>query len=290
MKTLKESFKRVKERPFILIFLGILTMFFCIVEQYNPFTKKYGSFKFILSLDYMENLAKIAQDLKASASSPSIMITSILIGVLLIAAFASIVAIFISGYAQVLYISVLGYKPKKGEFKSGINRNFLKMSLLFITFFIFTILFIVMGAYTIVPAIMSIKMFLVGDSHLIFQMMLIIILTLVLLYFSIIFYSMYWTFSVPGIVGFNNGGFRVALRMVNGYAWYLMPRATFFLLALGLSDILMLALNFGHGKGTGVGILVLIVNWILKLCIVFPYMNFVFSVFVDMKGDMFPSD
>lgn len=288
MKTLKEAFARVKNRPLIIIFLAIATFVLCLIEQFNPFIKKYGSLKTLFSLDYMENLAKFAQDIKASAATPGILVTSIIIFILLVSACACIFAVFFSGYAQVLYLSVLGYKPKKGDFKSGINRHFIKMSLLFTTFVIFTIVFLILMAYTVVPAIMSIKIFFAGDSQIIFQMMLLIILTVMLLYFAIVFYVMYWSFSVPSIIGFRRGGVLVALRMVNGYCWYLMPRATVFIFSIGITEIIMLALNYGRGS-TGLSILVLFINWILKLACIFPYINFVFSVFVDMKEDMFPS-
>ena len=288
MKTLREAFARVRNRPLILIFPAIATLLLCIIEQFNPFVEKYGSLKTLITLDYMENLAKFAQDVKASAATPGIMVTSIIVFILLISACASIFAVFFSGYAQVLYLSVLGYKPKKGDFKSGINRHFIKMSLLFIFFVLFTIIFIVLMAYTVVPAIMSIKIFFAGDSRIFFQMMLLIILTVMLLYFALVFYVMYWSFSVPGIIGFKRGGVLVALRMVNGYCWYLMPRATLFIFAIGISEVIMLALNYGRGSA-GYAIFALFLNWIMKLAIIFPYINFVFSVFIEMKEDKFQS-
>lgn len=288
MKALKESFERVKNRPIILIFLSIATLILCVIEQYNPFTEKYGSFKTLISLDYMESLAKLAQEVKQSAATPGIMVTSIIIAILLIAACACIFAVFFSGYAQVLYLAVLGYKPKKGDFKSGINRHFIKMSTLFTVFVIFSCVFTVLAAYSVVPAVMSIKIFFAGDSKIIFQMMLLTILTIMLLYFAIIFYVMYWSFSVPAIIGFKRGGVLVALRMVNGYCWYLMPRVTVFVLLMAVVQALMLLLNYGRSSTT-FGILVLAINWILKLVLIFPYVNFVFTTFADMKEDMFPS-
>lgn len=216
------------------------------------------------------------------------MVTSIIIGILLVAACACIFAVFFSGYAQVLYLAVLGYKPKKGDFKSGINRHFVKMSTLFTVFVLFSFVFTILAAYSVVPAVMSIKIFFAGDSKIIFQMMLLTILTIMLLYFAIVFYVMYWSFSVPAIIGFKRGGVLVALRMVNGYCWYLMPRATLFILSLALIQSIMLLLNYGRSS-TLFGLLVLVINWILKLALLFPYANFVFSTFADMKEDMFPS-
>ncbi len=288
MNNLKESFLRVKKRPIILVFLVIVVLVFCIIEQFNPFTKKFGSLKTIVSLDHMENLAELAQDVKTSAATPGIMVTNVIIALLLIIAASCLFSVFFAGYAQVLYLSVLDFKPKKGDFKNGINRHFIKMSLLFTIFVLFTAAFIFLAAYTVVPAIMTIKIFFAGDSGVIFQMMLLSILTVMILYFAIIFYVMYWSFSIPAIIGFKRGGVIVALRMVNGYCWYLMPRTTMFLLSVLVVDIGMLALNYGRGSVL-LTLIVLMINWILKLAIVFPYINFVFSTFVDMKEDMFPA-
>ena len=142
--------------------------------------------------------------------------------------------------------------------------------------------------YTEVPAFMSIKNFFAVDSISFFHFLLFIILTIMLLYFALVFYVMYWSFSVPGIIGFKRGGVLVALRMVNGYCWYLMPRATLFIFAIGVSELIMLALNYGRGSAA-YAIFALFLNWIMKLAILFPYINFVFGVFVEMKEDMFPS-
>ena len=104
MKTLREAFARVRNRPLILIFPAIATLLLCIIEQFNPFVEKYGSLKTLITLDYMENLAKFAQDVKASAATPGIMVTSIIVFILLISACASIFAVFFSGYTGSVFI------------------------------------------------------------------------------------------------------------------------------------------------------------------------------------------
>ena len=43
MKTLREAFARVRNRPLILIFLAIATFVLSIIEQFNTFVEKYGS-------------------------------------------------------------------------------------------------------------------------------------------------------------------------------------------------------------------------------------------------------
>ena len=106
------------------------------------------------------------------------------------------------------------------------------------------------------------------------------------LFFAIIFYAMYMSFILPGLIGFKHGGVGVAIRMVNGYCWYLIPRTLGYLIAILGVDVVMLALNYGTASNK-MGIIVLLLNTVLKFFCNFVYIYYVFSTFVEMKNDMF---
>ena len=57
MSSMQEFFRRIKNRPFVYFGMLILTLFLGAVETYNPITKNYGSFSYILNQNYLDTLS-----------------------------------------------------------------------------------------------------------------------------------------------------------------------------------------------------------------------------------------
>ena len=242
---MKKCISRIKERPILVIFIAIATFGFCVFEQFNPLTQAWGSIGKLLEQDYVQLLSSLANWMASQATSPGLMIATIAVAIIFMFAISSVIGIMYAGYSHVLYLSILGHKPKRGEFKTGINKNFLKVTVYFTMLIVLTIVFVVVAAYALIPAAMTLKQLLIGDTSVILQMILLCILTVSILFFAIIFYAMYMSFILPGLIGFKHGGVGVAIRMVNGYCWYLIPRTLGYLIAILGVDVVMLALNYG---------------------------------------------
>ena len=286
---MRESFGRIKKRPIILIFLAVMVLALCVLEQFNSFTKEFGSLKVLTEHSYLGVLSELAQKIKGLAATPGLMAISVLVALLFLLAVSAILGILNAGYAQTFYLAAADQKKKKGDFKSGINRHFLKLTFYIFFAILLSVVFFVLLLYTAVPAVMTIKLLLEGDSGVIFQMLLLCILTVAVIFFAVVFYTMYLSFLLPSLVGFKRGGVVVAFRMVNGYCWYLIPRTLLFLLIMLAWQTALLAMGYGSGS-VGMGILVLCLNWIVKLFAFFFYLYFVFSTFLAMKDDMFAED
>ncbi|MBQ8828223.1 MAG: hypothetical protein IJZ90_03695, partial [Clostridia bacterium] len=267
---MKACIARIKERPVLMVFIAITTFIFCIIEQYNPLTKEYGSLGKLLEYSYVDLLSSLANWFASKATSPALMAVTVVVAIIFMFAISSVIGIFYAGYSHVLYLSLIDHAPKKGEFKTGINKNFLKIALYFTAVIAFSLVFIVLAAYSIIPAAMTIKQLLAGDTSVILQMVFLCLLTVVILFFAMVFYAMYMSFVLPGLIGFKHGGVGVSMRMVNGYCWYLIPRTLAYLLAMGVIDVLMLAVGYG-ASSVGLGIVVLLVNTVLKFLCNFVY-------------------
>ncbi|MBQ8164338.1 MAG: hypothetical protein IJZ94_00785 [Clostridia bacterium] len=288
---MKACLARIKERPILAIFIVFSTLFFCAAEQFNPIIKEYGSMSKLLEGEgYVDLLSDFANWLATHVSSPVVVAITVGVSILFLFAVSAVIGIFFSGYSHVLYLSLIDHAPKKGEFKVGINKNFLKVTLYFLFTFILSILFVVFAAYALVPAAMTIKQLIsAGDTSVILRMVFLCLLTAVVLFFATVFFAMYLSFILPGLIGFKRGGVGVSIKMVNGYCWYLIPRTLVYLVVMVVITLLMLLL--GYGPATGVtSVLYLVINTVLKFFTNFIYIYYVFSTFIAMKDDMFAAD
>jgi len=288
---MKACLARIKERPILAVFILFSTLFFCAAEQFNPIIKEYGSMSKLLEGDgYVDLLSDFAHWLASHVSSPLVVVITVIVSLVFLFAVSAVIGIFFSGYSHVLYLSLIDHAPKKGEFKVGINKNFLKVTLYFMVTFILSILFVVFAAYSLIPAAMTIKQLVAaGDTGVIVRLVFLCILTAVVLFFATVFFAMYLSFVLPGLIGFKRGGVGVSIKMVNGYCWYLIPRTLAYLLVM--AGIMVLMLLVGYGPATGfTAVIFLLINTVLKFFANFIYIYYVFSTFIAMKEDMFAAE
>jgi len=285
MNGIRDSIAAIKRRPIIIVFLTVFVLLFCILEQFNPFTKKIGTLGSILQIDYLDNMVRLSNQIKAIATNASVLAIAVLVAILSIFAISCIIGVLFSGYYHNFYLSLMDRRAKKGDYVSGINKHFLKISMLTAVVLILSAVFVVFLLFSIVPAVSIVKTFLQGSSQVFFPMLMVIILTCFVVYFSVVFFSMYSSYLYPSLIAFKKGGTLVSFRMVNGYCWYLMPRISGFLILLALVQVMLLALGYGlSSAGASIGVLLL--NWILKSLIIFLFTYFIFSSFKAMKDDM----
>lgn len=286
---MKQCIERIKKRPIIFIFMAVMMLPLCAYEQFNSVTRMFGSFSLLFQNNFMTNLSNLADGIKNAAATPGLMLLTVFVSILFILAVCVVLGVLFGGYFQNLYMAVYDAPKKKGDFKLGINRHFAKVTVYFTALIAMGILLLVLFLFSLVPFAMSLDMFLAGDSSVIFKMMLLAVLTVLLGYLSVVFFSMYFSYMIPSIIGFKKGGVIVSFKMTNGYCWYLIPRTTLFLFLMLCIQAIMLALGYGTATG-GMAVLCFLLNWVLKTVVIFGYLYYVFNTFTIMKEDMFTAE
>ena len=259
-----------------------------IYEQFSSVIQKIGSFSLLFGKDFLTTVSNIASGVKIYARTPGIMVLNVIVSIAFLLALSFFLGVIFGGYNQCLYLSVNGIKKKKGDFRQGVNRYYVKLTFYFL--FLILSMLVVMGMvlFSIVPFFTLLNMFLAGDSSAIFKMLIVAVLTVIFDYFAIIFYTMYVSYMLPALIAFKKGGVLVSFKMTNGYCWYLMPRTTLFLLLVLAEKVIMFELGYGTSKG-GFALFCIILNWVLTTILLTCYVYYVFNTFVIMKDDMFNS-
>lgn len=291
---MKGALTNIKKRPVLLIFIMLVGAAFCVAEQFNSLTKEFGSFNRIFKYDYVTLLSELANWLHSKATSPALMAVSIVIAAVTAVAIGAILGVLCSGYAYTLYVTVItdgktnGRRGKRSGtlFAEGINRRFGKMTAYFVVLILTSAVMTGLTAYSVMPAAMSIKNVIGGDTGSLLNMVLLTSVTVLILFFAIMFFVMYMSFLMPSIIAFRKGSVKVALRMVNAYCWYLIPRTFAFLIYIAAVTAAMLAASYGGSSAAG-QVIALLLNWLLKSAGLYVYTYYVFSTYAAMKEDMF---
>lgn len=286
IETFKSVLSKVRKRPALFIFISVVTLLLCTLEQFNPLSKNYGTLGALFSSDYLARLNTLAERIGLMLRNPTLLLLLFFMMLLLLVAISAMLGITYSGFFHQMLCASEEKPYMKGEFRTGISRHAAKLARYFLLAIPATVLFVIFILYTLVPAILSVKLFFTGSSSIFFPMLLICMLTILVDFVAILFYTMYVTFTVPALICFRKRSFGIACKMVNAYCWYLLPRTLLFLVANVGLRLLLWCIHYGLGSGV-LSILVLILTWAIRICIDFLYLNFAFNTFSAMKGDMF---
>lgn len=287
MSSMQEFFKRIKIRPFVYLGMLLISVVFSALEAYNPVIKNYGSLSYILKHNYIKTLSGWTAKVGEFFSRSDAVLVSFLT-ILAVLAISAILSVLLSGYINVLISSVEDKQKVKGEFVSGIKRNYLKT-------FIYLFLTIVLSAallffvlYSAIPTVFLLKLFLDGDTGVIFTMLIVALLTMIVMLFCVLFYGMYLSYILPSIAGLRKKNIRSGIKMTNMYAWYLLPKTTLFLLIAAILRFLLFVIDYGS-RTIAFSVIVLLITAVLRSVLYYIYFYFVFNTFVAMREDLFPN-
>lgn len=274
--------------------VAVICALACFAEQFNSFTKQFGSLSVLLKTDYQTTLSTIATWLKSKATDPGLMTISIFILILLTFAISVIFGLLASGFSYVTYINCYTDLHKTGKktkstgmlFKEGINKRFWNMTWYFFGFFMSFIVLAFVLSYCSMPASMLIKGVIGGDTSKIFVMIVVAILTFFCIALGSLYYSMIYSFALPSVIAFKKGSFLVTIKMIREYFWYLSPRTLVFMLYNIIVKILILAMGYGFSS-TGLSVIVFLLNFILTTIGYLVYLNYTFYTYIEMKDEMF---
>ena len=291
---MKRVFLNIKRRPIFLILTALCTGLACFAVQFNSFTREFGSFSKIIKTDYVSLLSEIAAWLMNKATDLTLAIVSVIILLLMVFAVSVVFALISSGFSYVLFINAYSdihdskRKPKPAGtlLKEGINKRFWSMTGYIFSLIVSAAVLLFVAMYGLMPVMMSISKVLGGDTTQIFTMIIFVVLAVVLLFFLFATYGMYMTFACPSVIAFKKGSFLVAVKMVNNYYWYLLPRTVGFIVYNLAITAGMLALGYGSASST-LGIVVFVINWFLRTMGMLVYIDYTFYTYIDMKEDMF---
>lgn len=289
MSGLAVYFMRMKNRPYIPIFIAVSTMLITFLEHTSGLVEKYGSFKLLFSGNIMDKLGNLAKKIEAFLSSPKDATLKILLFLLFAFAISAVISFFTSVYIKKYYMAVSDIERRKGEFVHNILGTFLKTTFYFFAIFVTAPVMLILIVLTIPLLYITISVFFTGKASWIVPMVLLCLMTLAVVFFVVVFYVVYFSYTQPAIAAFKKGGFMTALRMTGGYCWYLMPKSILFLFVMLVVRVILLIIHYGLSS-TATMWIVMGATWLIRFIVYIVYTYFIYTSFVAIKEDMFSED
>lgn len=287
MSSINNFFRRLKERPSLYFILLALITAFSAIEAYNPIIKNYGSFSHVAEENYVGKLSGWLVKAGDFFSDGSKAVYYILFALLILLLFSAISALFFSGYANKLLLSVEGKRKTKGEFTKGVTQKFFKTLLYIYSAVVLSVVFYFLIIYSAVPVFFRINQLTEGNAEVIFSALIMGLLTLVVIFFALVFYCMYFSYILPAISGLKKGAILAGFRMTNTYVWYLLPKTLMFMFGEALIRTVLFIIHYGHSS-LEMSLIVLFVTSLLRSILYFVYLYFTFNTFVAMREDLYP--
>jgi hypothetical protein len=256
------------KRPAILLTFGVLMLGLGIINSYNPvYTFIFG----FGGLDFSGILNSIVSFLNLFTSfldSPVAIIKSILIvaGIIVIVSFIS--AIFLSAAFNIINKTIDGKPQSSGDFREGIKKFYFKIVFIVFRVLFLGILFMLFLMVAAVPAIVITQSWISGKTGLFASAIILDIITVLALFFIVVFFTTYILFWFPAAV---NGGEKSFIRgkgVADTAFWEIAKRliriVLVFIIYQGimlLADRLLIGTN---ADAVVVPVILFIVNWVLN--------------------------
>lgn len=281
--TYKNALKMMFGRRDIILFSGLITLFFTFVGYFNPLSAllyNAGDFSVESLLDSVISLVQLSAGFLSSWDRA----LGSALAILVLAAVLSIAAGFVlSGYFSVINNAVMGREMTKGEFVSGLKKNFRKIGVVTFKVMVFGLLFIVVMIVAAVPAIVITSAWLSGKSGLLLSALFLSLLTGCVLFFSLLFFRTYIYFWYPAAFNAEKNLFAKGKKVADLSFWKFAARITaidmgVFLLQFLFAYIQRLADQQAVVCAVAGGLLFLL-NWAVGTVLFASLMIYTFSLY-----------
>jgi hypothetical protein len=255
------------KRPFVWIFMSLVMMVYCIANTYNPVIPILKGFSQLGGSSIIEGVIGILQLVLNKTLILKVLLAYGALTILL----SLLAGLLLSGYLNVVNNALDGKQRFNGEFLIGIRKYFGR--LFFITFrlMIIGLLFVVFLMIACVPAIVITKTAITSAPDLYIAAVIVDILTVMVLFFSVVFFETYVLFWYPAVIHNEPKPFRAGKRMADTCFWKLMLRFLAFDALFILIEAITLILDNALAA--------LLVSWVLKTIFFSTLVVFVFASF-----------
>jgi len=284
MKGLGYFIKPVKRRPLLAAILGIFMFLFCYIEYsfIMPIVFGISVLKTGNIFDSIMHLIQIVLNYIPNIG-PAI-IGYLVLGIIVISLLAGLL---LSGSLNVLNSALIESDKEKGAFVRGIRKHYLKVSRITFLSIIYSVLFAIFIIVVSVPAIVITSASITEKPELMSVAYVLDAITVVILFFCIMFFKIYICFWYPAAINYDKKLFARGKRAADNSFWrilfkFLWYDILIFVFQMGLFYINNILAKNESIMAEFIGVAVLLfLNWIFKTVIFISIISYVFSKFLS---------
>lgn len=284
MKGIGYFYKPIKKRPELLLIFGIVTFLYCYIE-----------YKFIMPVVFGLTILKtgnifgsimhlIQMVLNNLTNISPISFVFLFIGILAVSLIAGLV---LSGYLNVLNSSFVDLHRERGTFAKGIQKHYLKITRTTFLTIVYSLLFVIFMVVVAVPSIVITSAAITDKPELLLVSGILNFITLAIMIFCVMFFSIYILFWYPAAINFDKKLFAKGKRAADASFWRVVGSLLWFdFLFIVIQGALFIANSYLSKSESGFSgvisvVVLLFVNWIFKTVLFASIINVAFSKFTE---------
>lgn len=267
MKLIKTTGKIVKRRQGLLITVLALTLAFLVINSYNPLFGLLMGINTITKGDIMHSIISALQILSDPSFIPTVV--AIIIGISVIGSL--IAGLLFSGFFYMLNNALSGKEKVKGEFRSGVKKYFKRVALISIRIILIGFLLVVFLSIATIPAIVITKAATPQKPELIASAVFVNFLTILVLFFGMMFFKIYALFWYPAAINAQGKYFTAGKKAADLNFWRVVGRFIIFDAVFVLVELIFWKL--------GDSLITFLANWLFMTGFILLYITYVFFMY-----------
>ena len=200
MEAFRNAVNGLAKRPFVILYACFVAFLYGVVDYYNPVTSILFRLNALGKSDFFQNAVSILQFLSDPQMVPKFLVLFACVAIIG-GAFAGL---FLSGGFYIIRNLLEGREKEKREFLTGLKKQFLRVFLISVRVIFVGLVFLVIILIAAIPAMVLTRTAAEGRADILAAAILVDLLTAGVLYFSVIFFSLYSLFWYPAaLAGFK---------------------------------------------------------------------------------------
>jgi hypothetical protein len=210
------------KKPFILIYWGILTLIFTLVEYLLPVFRTIYELSTISGSNFFESIISFIQVLYGFLSDTKVVIIGVIALLVILAAISILAGVLLSGYFYKLNNAVNKKQGQKNEFLTGIKEYFGPIWILNYIVFIAGLLLLIIMVVASVPALIITRATIDKGLEMLPAVLFVDVLTCVVLFFAAMFFRIYVIFLYPALMSNSKNILKKAKRFADKNFWKIL--------------------------------------------------------------------
>jgi hypothetical protein len=267
MNILITAVRTVLKRPFIIVFFGILMLFFTILNNYNPLLPIIFGLSNMTGESVFESMVSLLQVILNPGLIPEIIL--FLLGFALVASL--IAGVVFSGYMYIIGKTLDKSEKVAGDFIAGLKKYFLRVFLTTLKVVLVSFFLVIFMMIVCVPAIVVTRVAMTDKPELMPAALFIDFLTAAVLFFGFMFSRAYIFFWYPAIFKNDTKPFTAGKRFVDANFWTILGRLLIFDVVFAVFQYIIFV--------TGNSVLKFILSWLFGTVFIVALIIYIFSFF-----------
>ncbi|HRX43153.1 MAG TPA: hypothetical protein P5315_10310 [Clostridia bacterium] len=240
MAFFKKTYDCFMKRPFLIIYIAVVSLIYSVIQLFNPLIGLLQNLGAIRSDSWADSMIYISKELYTPANLLILLPIAGLACVIL----AVVSGIVTSGYLNVYHETLMGSKEKTWVLVlDGLKKAAIKVSLVFLQFYVSFTVFIMLIPIASVPSIILKQKALENGSQNIFINDVLPILTIAVFAISAVFIAMAFIFRFPAIYYFKKRPVERSKTVTATAYWRFFGLSAILIALVFLNEYMLLGIN-----------------------------------------------